>query len=76
MPLSDIEIKTAKPREKPYKLTDGGWLFLLVNPNGSKLWRLSYRFGGKQKLLALGAYPGIGLKDARTKRDGGEGDAR
>jgi integrase len=69
MPLTELEIKNAKPREKPYKLTDGGWLFLLVNPNGSKLWRLSYRFDSKQKLLALGTYPGIGLKVARTKRD-------
>jgi hypothetical protein len=69
MPLTELEIKNAKPREKPYKLTDGGWLFLLVNPNGSKLWRLSYRFSSKQKLLALGTYPGMGLKDARTKRD-------
>lgn len=70
MPLTELEIKNAKPKEKPYKLTDGGWLFLLVNPNGSKLWRLSYRFSGKQKLLALGTYPGVGLKDARSKRDG------
>lgn len=69
MPLTEFQIKNAKPSEKPYKLTDGGWLFLLINPSGSKLWRLSYRFAGKQKLLALGAYPEIGLKDARSKRD-------
>jgi integrase len=69
MPLTDAEIKAAKPKEKPYKLTDAGWLFLLVRPNGSKLWRLTYRFAGKQKDLALGSYPETGLKDARAKRD-------
>ncbi|MDR3449591.1 MAG: integrase arm-type DNA-binding domain-containing protein [Alphaproteobacteria bacterium] len=69
MPLTEIEVRTAKVKEKPYKLTDGGWLFLLVNPTGSKLWRLSYRFNGKQKLLSLGAYPHVGLKDARARRD-------
>jgi len=60
MPLTELEIKNAQAREKPFKLTDGGWLFLLVNPNGPKLWRLSYCFNSKQKLLALGTYPGIG----------------
>jgi len=69
MPLTELEIRNAKPKEKPYKLTDGGWLFLLITPNGSKLWRLTYRFAGKQKDLALGAYPETGLKDARAKRD-------
>ncbi|NKI96617.1 integrase [Rhizobacter sp. SG703] len=48
---------------------DAGGLFLLVQPTGSKLWRLKYRFGGKEKLLALGAYPEVGLRDARTRRD-------
>ena len=69
MALTEGEIRAAKGKDKPYKLTDGGWLFLLVNPQGSKLWRLSYRFGGKQKLLALGAYPEVGLKEARARRD-------
>jgi integrase len=69
MPLTDLEIKRAKPRSKPYKLSDGGWLFLLVNPNDSRLWRMAYRYCGKEKLLSLGAYPEVSLKDARAKRD-------
>jgi integrase len=69
MPLTDVQIKGAKPKEKPYKLSDGGWLYLLVNPIGSKLWRMAYRFDGREKLLALGAYPEVPLKDARAKRD-------
>lgn len=69
MSLSSFSIQNAKAREKPYKLTDGDGLHLLVNPNGSKLWRLRYRFGGKQTMLALGAFPEISLASARTKRD-------
>ena len=65
--LTDTAIRTAKPKEKPWKLTDGGGLYLLVNPTGGKLWRLKYRFGGKEKLLALGSYPFVSLKDARTR---------
>lgn len=68
MPLSDPAIKKAKPDVKPYKLTDGKGLFLLVNTVG-KYWRLAYRFGGKQKTLALGVYPDVSLADARDKRD-------
>jgi integrase len=67
MPLTDAAIRTAKPQEKPVKLFDGGGLFLLVAPNGGKWWRLKYRFGGKEKLLSLGTYPEIGLKDARDR---------
>ncbi len=66
---NDVVFRTAKPREKPYKLSDGGGLFLLVQPNGTKLWRLAYRFDGKQKLIAFGRYPVISLADARIKRD-------
>lgn len=66
---SDAVFRSAKPREKPFKLSDGGGLFLLVQPNTTKLWRLAYRFDGKQKVLALGAYPMISLTDARIKRD-------
>jgi integrase len=66
---NDVVFRSAKPREKPFKLSDGGGLFLLVQPNATKLWRLAYRFGGKQKLLALGQYPVISLADARVKRD-------
>lgn len=68
-PLSDTKIRTAKPREKDYKLFDGDGLFLLVTSTGGKLWRLKYRFGGREKLLALGAYPQLALGDARQKRD-------
>ena len=72
MKLTDTAIKAAKPREKPYKLFDGEGLYLLINPDGSRWWRLKYRYRGKEKLLALGTYPGTGLKKARDKR----GDAR
>lgn len=69
MPLSDTTIKNTKPTSKPFKLSDEKGMFLLVNPSGSKLWRLKYRWEGKEKLLALGAYPDVSLKVARTKRD-------
>jgi integrase len=69
MPLKDIAVRNAKPAAKPRKLSDGGGLHLLVQPTGSKLWRLAYRFAGKQKTLALGVYPAISLADARTQRD-------
>jgi integrase len=69
MPLSDTACRTSKSRESPYKLSDGGGLYLLVEKNGSKLWRHAYRFDGKQKLVALGAYPAVPLADARTGRD-------
>ncbi|MEC4747585.1 integrase arm-type DNA-binding domain-containing protein [Methylomicrobium sp. Wu6] len=69
MALSDTACKNAKPKEKPYKLADEKGMFLLVNSNGSKYFRLKYRFAGKEKLLALGVYPDTSLKDARTKRD-------
>jgi integrase len=69
MALTDTAIRTTKPRAKPFKLTDGGGLHLLVNPNGAKLWRLAYRFGGKQKTLALGTYPSVTLAAARSRRN-------
>mgnify|MGYP001445058843 CR=1 FL=1 len=69
MPLSDTAIRNAKPGDKPYKLPDEKGLFLLVHPNGSKYWRQKYRFAGKEKMLAHGVYPDVGLKDAREKRD-------
>lgn len=68
MKLSDRACKTAKPKEKQYKLTDGAGLFLLVKPNGSKLWQLKYRFLGKEKLLSIGPYPLVSLADAREER--------
>lgn len=69
MPLTDTECRNAKPRPKPQKLSDGGGLFLLVQPSGSKLWRQAYRFNGKQKLLSHGPYPLVTLRGARQKRD-------
>jgi len=62
-------IRRTKATERPCKLFDGGGLFLLVKPNGSRLWRMKYRFAGKEKLLALGAYPEVSLKNARDQRD-------
>ena len=69
MPLTDTAIKNAKPQAKKVKLFDGEGLFLLITPTGGKWWRLKYRFGGKEKLLSLGVYPEIGLKEARRRRD-------
>jgi integrase len=69
MPLTDTTIKQAKLEAKPYKLSDEKGMFLLISPSGSKLWRLKYRIGGKEKLLALGSYPDISLKQAREYRD-------
>ncbi len=54
MALSDVKVRSAKPEAKAYKLTDGEGMVLLVHPNGSKYWRLRNRFGGKEKMLALG----------------------
>jgi integrase len=69
MSLTDATIRNARPANKPRKLSDSGGLYLLLNPNGSRWWRLKYRFGGKEKGLSLGVYPAVGLKDARAKRD-------
>lgn len=69
MPLSATAVKQAKPKEKDYKLSDEKGLFLLIKRNGSKYWRQKYRYGGKEKLLALGVYPDVSLKDARDRRD-------
>lgn len=67
--LTDTTIRKIKPGEKPTKLADEKGLFLLVTPAGGKLWRMKYRVAGKEKLLALGAYPDVTLADARDKRD-------
>lgn len=69
MPLTDMAIKKAKPQEKPYKLTDEKGLYLLVQPSGGKLWRINYRFVGKQKTLYIGSYPDITVASARDRRD-------
>ena len=68
-PLSEVKIRTTKPGKNPYKLFDGGGLFLLVTPSGGKLWNFKYRFDNKEKKLALGPYPEISLLDARQRRD-------
>ena len=69
MPLKELEVKYATKRQRPYKLADGGGLHLLVQSNGSKLWRLKYRFDGKEKLLSFGKYPVVTLAIAREKRN-------
>jgi hypothetical protein len=67
--LSDAKVRALKPKERPYKPADFDGLFVLVNPNGSKLWRFKYRWMGKEKLLSFGKYPDLSLKQARDKRD-------
>jgi integrase len=69
MPLRDTTVRNAKATSRPQKLSDGGGLHVLIQPTGSKLWRLAYRFAGKQKTLALGAYPAVSLEEARRQRD-------
>jgi hypothetical protein len=67
--LTALAIENAKPRDRPYKITDGSGLHLLVTPSGSKLWRFRYRFAGKQLMLSFGAFPEVSLTKARAKRD-------
>lgn len=69
MLINDTVIRNTKPAEKPRKLFDGGGLFLLVQPNGSRWWRLKYRFDGVEKTLSLGVYPEVSLKQARERRE-------
>lgn len=69
MPLSDTACRNAKGSEKPYKLSDSGGLYLLVKPNGSRLWHLKYRYNGKERKLSLGPYPEVSLAEARAGRD-------
>jgi len=65
--LSEISVRSAKGRDKPYKLSDGGGLYVLINPNSSKYWRLKYRIHGKEKTLSLGVYPGVSMAEARIE---------
>jgi hypothetical protein len=67
--LTDVKVRTAKARTKPFKLSDANRLFLLVTPSGGKLWRWNYAYDGKNKTMAFGAYPLVSLADARAKRD-------
>ena len=68
MPLTDTQIKNLKPRDKPFKISDGGRLYLLVTKTGSKLWRMAYNFDGKEKTLSFGQYPAVTLAQARERR--------
>lgn len=70
MALTDLKIKASKPTSKPYHLTDGHGLFLVIQPNGSKLWRWKYRFEGRFRLMALGSYPDVSLASARAAHIG------
>lgn len=76
MPLTDVAVRAAKPREKSYKLADGQGMYLEVMPNGSKYWRLKYRVDGKEKRVALGVYPAVSLLAARNARDEVKGQLR
>ena len=67
--LTDIAIRNVKPGTKPFKMGDGGGMFLQVTPAGGKLWRLKYRIDGREKLLAIGTYPELSLSDARKRRE-------
>jgi len=69
MPLNDMQIRRAKPKDKPYTLGDGQGLSLLIEPNGSMSLRFRYRYAGKPKMISLGVYPTISLADARSRRD-------
>jgi hypothetical protein len=69
MSLTDTAVKKAKPGPRPVKLSDGKGMYLLVNPTGSKLWRWKYRVLGKEKVMALGAYPDVSLAQARDSLD-------
>ena len=67
--LSDTKVRSAKPRQKPYKISDGHQLYLYVSTAGGKLWRMNDQFDEKQRTLSLGHYPIIGLSEARELRD-------
>lgn len=74
MPLNDIQIRKAVPGVKAVRMFDGGGLYLEVRPTGGKWWRFKFRYGGKEKLLALGTYPEVPLKAARDRRDAARRD--
>ncbi|MGD7070050.1 Arm DNA-binding domain-containing protein [Acetobacter sp. AAB5] len=74
--LTDVQLRRLMPREKPYKLSDTGGLFIFVQTGGSRLWRMKYRFGGKEKLLSFGAYPEVTLAAAREARDQARAEIR
>lgn len=69
MKLTDAAVRKTKPQAKPYKMADGGGMYLEVMPNGSRYWRMKYRYGGKEKRLAFGVYPDVPLIVARERRE-------
>jgi hypothetical protein len=69
MPLTDTQVRQARPKEKVYKLRDERGLLLLVRPTGAKWWRLRYKFQGKENMPSLGVYPDVSLSMARDRRD-------
>ncbi len=69
MPLSDLKVRKLKPKDKPYKISDMEALYILVNPSGSKLWKMDYSFEGKRKTMSFGKYPAVTLKKARQRKD-------
>ena len=69
MHLTASQVKSAQPASKPFKMADGHGLFLLIKPNGSKYWRMKYRFRGKEKLLSFGVYPDVSLSEVRGKAE-------
>lgn len=69
MALTDVHLRRAKPKDRPYRLTDGAGLHLFVTPAGSRIWRYRYEFAGKERLLVIGPYPDVGLAEAREARD-------
>lgn len=69
LPLSDIQVRNAKPKDKDYRLTDGDGLYLFCHTSGGKLWRMDYSFNGKRLTMAFGAYPSVSLADARQRRE-------
>ena len=69
MSLTVIEIKALKPKTKPYKISDGGGLYLFVSPAGAKVWRMNYTRGGKQRTHTIGGFDRVGLQAARSERD-------
>jgi len=74
--LTAVGIRNAAPTDKPFKLSDGGGMFLLVMPNGARYWRVKFRHAGKEKVLALGVYPEVTLAEARQRRDTARGAIR
>ncbi len=76
MSLSDATVRALRPREKPYKVGDAAGLYLLIAPTGGRLWRMNYMLQGKQKTLALGAYPAVSLAEARSARDAAKAQLR